>query len=234
MSNKIQYRQGFHDGIPICFGYFAVSFTFGIKAGIVGLTAFQAFVMSLCNVTSAGQFAGMDMISYGAAYSEVVLTQLVINIRYCLMSCSLSQKFHADMPFYHRLLIGYGVTDEIFAVSVSRQGFLEPAYSYGVMSSAIPGWAFGTLFGVLFGSLMPAMILSALGIAVYGMFIAVILPAAKHNRVVAGIVLISMAVSYLFTILPGIKNISGGFQIILITFLVAGAAAVLFPVKEDG
>lgn len=232
MSENSQWKSGFRDGIPICLGYFAVSFTFGIKAGTLGLTVFQAFLMSVCNVTSAGQFAGLDMIAYGAAYAEVALTQLVINMRYCLMSCSLSQKFRQDTPFYHRLLIGYGVTDEIFGVSVSRKGYLEPAYTYGVMSSAIPGWAFGTLFGVLFGSLMPDMVLSALGIAVYGMFLAIILPEAKHNRVVAGIVLVSMAASLLFACAPGLKKISGGFQIIIITMVVAGAAAILFPVKE--
>lgn len=234
MSGDSQWKNGFRDGIPICLGYFAVSFAFGIKAGTMGLTVFQAFLMSVCNVTSAGQFAGLDMIAYGAAYAEVALTQLVINMRYCLMSCSLSQKFAPDMPFYHRLFIGYGVTDEIFGVSVSRKGYLKPSYSYGVMSSAVPGWAFGTLFGVLFGSLMPDMVLSALGIAVYGMFLAIILPEAKHDKVVAGIVLAAMAASLLFGWIPGLNRVSGGFQIIIITLVVAGGAAILFPVKEEG
>lgn len=234
MSHNSQWKSGFLDGIPICLGYFAVSFTFGIKAGTLGLTAFQAFFMSICNVTSAGQFAGLDMIAYGASFLEVALAQFVINIRYCLMSCSLSQKFRPGMPFYHRLLVGYGVTDEIFGVCASRKGSLEPAYPYGVMGSAIPGWAFGTLFGVLFGSLMPDMVLSALGIAVYGMFLAIILPEAKHDRVVAGIVLFSMAASLLSAYVPGLKNMSSGFQIIIITIVAAGAAAVFFPVKEPG
>lgn len=233
MSNKSQWKSGFLDGVPICLGYFAVSFTFGIKAGTLGLTAFQAFLMSVCNVTSAGQFAGLDMIAYGAGYAEVALAQLVINLRYCLMSCSLSQKLRPNTPFCHRLFIGYGVTDEIFGVSVSRRGWLEPAYSYGVMSSAIPGWAFGTLFGVLFGNLMPDMVLSALGIAVYGMFLAIMLPEAKHDRVVAGIVVCSMAASFLIAYIPLLKNMSSGFQIILITVAAAGIAAVFFPIKEE-
>lgn len=234
MRRASEWKQGFRDGIPICLGYFAVSFALGIKAGASGLTALQAVVMSASNLTSAGEFAGLELIANGAAFSELILSQLIINMRYCLMSCSLSQKFHPDMPFYHRLLIGYAVTDEIFGVNISRKGYLKPAYSYGVISSAVPGWVFGTWCGVLFGGVMPHRILSALGVAIYGMFLAIIVPEAKHDRVVFGIAAVSMAASLVFSAAPGLKEISGGVRIIIITILAAAVAAVLFPVRETG
>lgn len=234
MRTASEWKEGFRDGIPICLGYFAVSFALGIKAGEAGLTALQAVLMSAFNVTSAGEFAGLELIVNGAAFSELILTQLIINLRYCLMSCSLSQKLRPDMPFYHRFLIGYGVTDEIFAVSIRRKGYLDPAYSYGVISSAVPGWVFGTWCGVLFGGIMPRRILSALGIALYGMFLAIIVPEAKRDRAVLGVAVLSMAASAVFSAAPGLKEISGGVRIIIITLLTAGTAAVLFPVRESG
>ncbi|OYP06559.1 branched-chain amino acid ABC transporter permease, partial [Lachnotalea glycerini] len=176
MNQIEQWKSGFKDGIPICLGYFAVSFTFGIKAGIVGLTVFQTVLISVTNVTSAGQFAGIDMIAYGASYMEMALAQLVLNIRYCLMSCSLSQKLESNLFPVHRFFIAYGVTDEIFGVTICHDGKLNPYYSYGVMSSAVPGWIFGTFFGIVFGNIMPVSVLNALGIAIYAMFIAIIIP----------------------------------------------------------
>ena len=233
MNHKTAFRQGMTDGIPIALGYMAVSFSFGIMAKNAGLTAFQAVLLSLTNLTSAGQFAGLGIITASASYMEMAFTQLVINLRYCLMSCALSQKLEQGAPFFHRFFIAYGNTDEIFGVCSCKEGKLDPFYNYGIISVASPGWAFGTFLGVLSGSILPGRILSALGIALYGMFIAVIVPPSKTNRIIAGVVLISMGASLIFTWLPLLNQISSGFRIILLTLLIAGGAAALFPVDPD-
>jgi predicted branched-subunit amino acid permease len=228
-----QLRCGFHDGIPICLGYLAVSFTFGIMAVGSGLTIPQSVIISLTNLTSAGQFAALGIISARAPFIEMAAAQLVINLRYCLMSCSLSQKLDRNMPFFHRFLMAYGVTDEVFGVSVCRRGVLSPFYSYGLMAAAVPGWTFGTLFGAISGSLLPARLLSALNVALYGMFLAIVIPPARTNRILTGVIAVSMAASFLFSAIPFLNQISSGFKIILLTVLIAGAAAYLFPVKEE-
>lgn len=233
MNHKAAFRQGMTDGIPIALGYMAVSFTFGIMAKNAGLTAFQAVLLSLTNLTSAGQFAGLGIITASASYIEMAFTQLVINLRYCLMSCALSQKLDHNEPFFHRFFIAYGNTDEIFGVCSCKEGKLNPFYSYGVIAVASPGWAFGTFLGVISGSILPARALSALGVALYGMFIAVVVPPSKNNRIIAGVVLISMAASFIFTLIPLLNQISSGFRIILLTLLIAGGAAALFPVKPE-
>ena len=232
-DRKKEFRSGIVDGIPIALGYLAVSFTFGIMAGDAGLTVAQAVLLSLTNLTSAGQFAGLGVIQAGASLAEMALTQLIINLRYCLMSCSLSQKLPRTMPFFHRFFMAYGVTDEIFGVSVCREGNLSPWYSYGLMSAAVPGWTIGTLLGAVSGSLLPQRLLSALSVALYGMFLAVILPPARKNKVLMGIILVSMAASLFFAKLPVLREISSGFKIIILTVLIAGGAAFLFPVKEE-
>lgn len=234
MNDKFkQWKNGVKDGIPICLGYFAVSFTFGIKAGGVGLSVFQTVLISITNVTSAGQFAGVDMISYGATYIEMALAQLILNIRYCLMSCSLSQKLEKNIFPLHRFFVAYGVTDEIFGVTICHNGRLNPFYSYGVMSAAIPGWVLGTLFGIVFGNIMPNSVLNALGIAIYAMFIAIIIPAAKQNKSILCVVILAMLCSLAFYALPIINQVSSGFRTIIITIVIAGIAAWLFPVKEE-
>lgn len=232
-EKRTEFRTGAVDGIPIGLGYLAVSFTFGIMASDSGLTVLQAVVLSLTNLTSAGQFAGLGVIQAGASFAEMALTQLVINLRYCLMSCSLSQKLSRNMPFFHRFFMAYGVTDEIFGVSVCREGNLSPWYSYGLMSAAVPGWTFGTFLGAVSGNLLPQRLLSALGVSLYGMFLAVILPPARKNKVLMGIILVSMGASLLFASIPVLSGISSGFKIIILTLVIAGGAAFLFPVKEE-
>ena len=234
MNERIlQFKAGLKDGVPIGLGYLAVSFTFGIMAKGAGLTILEAVVLSLTNLTSAGQFAGLGIITAGSSVVEMALAQLIINLRYCLMSCSLSQKLDSKMPHFHRFLMAYGVTDEIFGVSVCKNGILSPYFSYGLMAMAVPGWTIGTLLGAVSGSLLPTRLLSALNVALYGMFLAVIIPPAREKKVLRVVILVSMALSFLFTLIPVLKDISSGFKIIILTFIMAGAAAYLFPVKEE-
>lgn len=230
---KTWFLKGIRDGVPIFLGYLAVSFTLGIAARNAGLTAFQATLMSLTNNTSAGEFAALGLISSGATYMEVAITQLIINLRYFLMSCALSQKLDSKAPFLHRLLVGFDVTDEVFGVSVSVEGKLNPFYTYGLMCISIPGWAMGTFLGVTLGNILPDRIVSAMSISLYGMFIAIIVPPSRKNKVLAGAVVVSMLLSLLFTMIPIIKEISAGFRIIILTVVIAGIAAVLFPVKDE-
>lgn len=225
--------KGLRDGVPVCLGYFAVSFAFGIQAAGIGLTVPEAAVMSALNVTSAGQFAALSVIAAGASYIELAFTQVVINLRYFLMSCALSQRFSADMPFFHRFGIAYGVTDEIFALSVTHAAPLPPAYSYGLIACAVPGWVAGTALGAAAGSVFPAVLTNALGIAIYGMFIAILVPPAKKDRAVAAVVLASMVLSAVLTWAPVVSGISSGFRIILVTLLTAGIAAAVRPVSGE-
>lgn len=233
MEKSKLYIRGLRDGFPIFLGYIAVSFTFGIAAKKIGLTTFQAVLMSATNFTSAGQFAALSVISASASYLELALTQLVINLRYCLMSSSLTQRFAKDMPFFHRFLISFGNTDEVFGVCASYPQKLQSVYCYGVLTTALPGWVLGTLLGCLSGTLLPESVLSALGVALYAMFIALVIPTAKRNKTVGLIVIISMALSCVFAFAPVLKSISSGFRVIILTVLIAGAAAFLFPVEED-
>ena len=232
MTKKSYFLQGMRDGMPVCFGYFAVSFAFGIQAVGIGLSVFESAVLSAANVTSAGQFAALGIIAAGASYIELAFTQLIINLRYFLMSCALSQRISPKMSLPHRLGIAYGVTDEIFALSAAQPVPLSPYYNYGLIAVAIPGWILGTLFGAVAGNILPAVLTNALGVALYGMFIAIVVPPAKENKVVAGVALLAMALSALFTWAPLLNTISSGFRIILITVLVSALAACFFPVEE--
>ena len=232
--NKAGFRKGIQDGIPIGAGYFAVSFTFGMMAVSGGLTPWQAVLISLTNLTSAGQFAGLGIIVACGSMWEMVLTQLVINLRYCLMSFSLSQKLEKNVSTGHRLAVAFGVTDEIFGVSASQEGRISPWYNYGVMSMAIPGWTLGTLVGAVLGNVLPGFLVSALNVAIYGMFLAVIIPPAKKNRAVFGVVIGAMALSTVFAEVPVLNNVSSGFVIIITTVVVAGLAAHFCPISEEG
>ncbi|MBO5797354.1 MAG: AzlC family ABC transporter permease [Clostridia bacterium] len=229
-ETKWAFRRGMRDGIPIALGYFAVSFALGITAHNAGLNALQATLASaFCNA-SAGEYAAFTVIAGGGTYWEMALMMLVANARYLLMSCALSQKLSPDTPLHHRLLIGFDVTDEIFGISVAAKP-LVPSYIYGAMVLAIPGWAGGTCFGVLMGDLLPVRVVRALSVGLFGMFLAIIVPPARKNRVVAGLVAVSMLASWGASFVP---HLSEGVRVILLTLLIAGAAAVLFPVREEG
>lgn len=232
-SNKEWYFKGLRDGIPIALGYFAVAFTLGIAAKKAGLGAFQAFLASGLTNASAGGYAAFTLIGSGAAYIELAITELIVNARYLLMSCALSQKIAPETPLFHRMLMAFDVTDEIFGISVSVTGTLNPFYNYGAMSVAIPGWAFGTLFGVIMGNVLPARLVSALSVGLYGMFLAIIIPPARKNKIIAALVIISMAASLSFSKISLLANVSDGMKIIILTVVISLLAAVLFPVKDE-
>jgi predicted branched-subunit amino acid permease len=225
--------MGIIAGIPIALGYFAVSFTFGMMAVKGGLTTLQAVIISLTNVTSAGQFAGLDIIFAQGTLWEMALTQLTINLRYMLMSFSISQKLDQKSAFFHRFIMAHGMTDEIFGVSAATPGKVSPYFFYGAMLVAIPGWTIGTLVGGIAGSILPNIVISALSVAIYGMFLAIIIPPAKKNKTLVWVILLAMALSACFTYIPGFNKISRGFAIIIVTVVVAGLASVLRPIKEE-
>lgn len=227
------FLKGMLAGIPICMGYFAVSFALGIAARNTGMNALQSFVMSLTMVASAGQFAAISLIGAGAGFIEMITTTLIVNLRYFLMSCSLTQKLAPSMKPAHRFGLAYCITDEIFGLSVSVDGYLHPFYTYGITFVSVSGWCAGTVLGVIVGNILPAAAADAMGVAMYGMFLAIIIPPAKKNPFVGGLVAVSMLGSFLFTVLPVLRSISSGFRVIILTLVLAGAAALIRPLPAD-
>ena len=225
--------RGMRDGIPVGLGYLAVAFSLGIAARNAGLNAFQGFLVSLLNNASAGEYAGFTTIAADATYLEIAIVTLIANARYLLMSCSLSQKFAPGTPMRHRLLVGYDVTDELFGLAISYDGWLDPYYMYGAILVAAPSWAVGTALGVVVGNLLPARVVSALSVALYGMFLAIIIPPARKDKIVAALVAISFALSFACTYLPGISTLSDGTRTIILTVAISCAGALLFPVKTQ-
>ena len=232
LMKKQEFLEGIRDGIPICLGYFSVSMAFGLTAVLSGIPIWAAVVISLTNLTSAGQFAGMNLIAAQGALVEIGLTTLIINIRYFLMSISVSQKVDQKMTMKERMAVAFGITDEIFAVSMQRNHELTMAYMAGLILTPVLGWTGGTLVGAVATSLMPPVLSNAFGIALYGMFIAIIVPPAKEQKNVLFAVLLAIAASVACKYIPVIKNLSSGWTIILITLVVCVIAAWLFPVEE--
>ena len=231
-TNRTCFRSGVRDGIPIALGYFAVAFTLGIAARNAGFSAVQAMIESLTNNASAGEYAVFALASAGAGYWEVAVMTLVANARYLLMSCALSQKLAPDTPLRHRMLVAYDVTDEIFGISIAVPGRLNPWYTYGAVSVALPGWGIGTFLGVIAGSALPARLVSALSVGLYGMFIAIIVPPARKSRLIAALVLISFAASFIAGRWSLLAGVSSGVKTIALTVAISLAAALLFPVKD--
>ena len=225
--------QGMQSGVPIGLGYFAVSFALGIAAKNAGFSAVQAMVESLTNNASAGEYAVFSLVSGGAGYWEVAVMTLVANARYLLMSCALSQKLAPETSLLHRMLVAFDVTDEIFGISIAFPGRLNPWYTYGAISVAIPGWGLGTFFGVAVGNVLPPRLVSALSVGLYGMFLAIIVPPAKKNKVVLALVLLSFAASWAAGNWPLLAGISPGMKTIILTVVISLGAAVLFPVKDE-
>ena len=227
-----QFTTGLRHGVPIGLGYLSVSFTFGMMAARGGLTIVQAVLISMTNVTSAGQLAGLTlMLSNGSLY-EMALTQLVINLRYALMSLSLSQKLDKSMTTLHRMIFAFCNTDEVFAVASSQEGQVGRRYLYGLMVAPYVGWALGTLLGAAAGTLLPDLVRDALGVAIYGMFIAIIIPPAKRVRSVRLAVIMAAVLSCLIYYTPGLNGISSGFSIIICAVAVSAFCAKFFPIRE--
>ena len=229
---KAAFRRGLGHGVPIALGYLSVAFAFGIQAASGGLTPLQAVLISMTNLTSAGQVAGLSLMVAGAPLYEMALTQLVINLRYALMSLSLSQRLDAGMTTPWRALLAFGNTDEIFAVASSQPGEIGRAYLTGLICLPYVGWAGGTLLGAAAGALLPVLLTDALGIAIYGMFLAVILPPARSRRSVRLVVVAAAVMSCILRYAPAFSSISGGFSIILCAVSAAALGAWRFPVRE--
>lgn len=212
-------------------GYFAVAFTLGLAAREAGITAFQAGLTSALINASAGEYIGFTLIAANAGYVELLIMEAVANARYLLMSCSLSQKLSPDTPLLHRFIVGFYITDEIFSVSYAQPGMLNPWYTFGAATAAAPGWALGTVCGVLVGNILPLRLVSALGVALYGMFIASVMPAARGNKMITGLIAVSFAASLLFSAVK-VSWLTDGIKIILLTVVISLGAAILFPVKS--
>ncbi len=232
-ENRRVFRTGMRDGIPIGLGYLAVSFSLGIAAQNAGLSPFQGFLVSLLCNASAGEYAGFTLIAANAAYIEMAIITLVANARYLLMSCAMSQRIAPGTHLLHRLFISFGLTDELFGIAVARPGSLNPYYSYGAFLVASPCWAFGTALGALAGNVLPARIVSALSVALFGMFLAVFVPPAKKDKVIGVIVIICFVLSFLASVLPVISQLSEGVRIIILTVAISSSAAIIFPRKGE-
>lgn len=232
-DNASWFKKGMKDGIPIALGYFAVSFTLGIPAKEAGLNPFQAGVMSMLMLASAGEFAAINVIATADTLIQMAITTLIVNLRYLLMSSSMSQKLSSDTKWWHRWLLPLYVTDEIFGIASNVEGRLNPFYNYGAAALSVPGWTIGTVLGTMVGSILPARVEAALGVALYGMFLAIIIPPARKNKFIAGIVILSMGLSYLFSILPGISALSSSMRIIILTVGISLAASFIKPIDEQ-
>ena len=230
---KKSFMRGMHDGIPIALGYFAVSFTFGMAAVTGGLTIGQAVLISMTNLTSAGQFAGLTVIVAGATLWEMILTQLIINSRYALMSLALSQRMGQRIGVLPRLIIAFFNTDEIFALAMARTEPLTVPFMLGLGTLPILGWTGGTLCGALAGSVLPTSIQAALGVMLYGMFIAIVVPPAKDEKPVLVTVIVALVLSTLFTLVPLLQQVSAGISIVICTVAAAAICAALFPIPEE-
>ena len=225
---KKDFLKGMLHGVPIALGYLSVSFGFGIMAVKAGISVLDAVLISLTNLTSAGQAAAVGIIASGGGIIEMILTQLTINIRYSLMSLSLSQKLHKSFNLPKKLLASFGITDEIFAVAVSRPDKLTPMYMYGLIIVPVVGWTLGTFLGAFAGELMPAFIADAMGILLYGMFIAIIIPPARKEKKVLFVLGIAAAISCVFRYL--LPFVTSGFAIMISAILAAAVGALLFPI----
>ncbi len=224
MKEQNSFLKGIKDGIPICLGYLSISFAFGIFACGNGFSVSEATLMSMTNLTSAGQLAAVPIIASGGAYTELLISQIIINLRYALMSVSLSQKLGKSVKLLDRFFMSYAITDEIFAVSYSNEEDIGKRYFYGLMLTPYIGWSGGTLFGAYAGNILPQAVVSALGIAIYGMFVAIVMPKVKSERKTALCVALAVVLSCIFYFIPALRSVPSGFVVIIC----AAAASLLF------
>lgn len=228
-DNRSIFISGIKDAVPIGLGYFAVAFSLGIAAKNAGLSPFQSFLASLLCNASAGEYAGFTTIAAQSAYIEIAIITLIANARYLLMSCAMSQRINPQMPFFHRFFMAFDITDELFAINISRPGYLNPLYTYGAMLCAMPFWAGGTAVGAIAGNILPARLVSAFRVALYGMFLAVIIPPSRKDKILRYIIITCFIVSFGATYLPYICALSEGTRTILLTIILSSIVSVLFP-----
>lgn len=233
MKNSKILVRGMRDGIPIGLGYYAVAFSLGIIAKKAGIPAILGFFSSLFTRASAGEYGGYTLMAAGGTYIEIVIMSLVTNLRYLLMGMALSQKFSPQTGFIKRLLTGCCITDEIFGISIAYEGYLSPLYPLGATLIAAPMWALGTFSGIVAGEILPPNIVTALGVALYGMFIAIVVPPAKKDKAVMCAVIVSFAFSYLCAVLPVLSAFSSGTRTILLTIVISAFAAWIKPVDDE-
>ena len=231
--NLKDYTAGMKAGMPVCIGYFSVSFGFGAMAVAQGLSIWHAILISATNLTSAGQFAGLTVIAAGAALIEMILTQLVINSRYALMSLALGPRFSPNVGTGKRLVAAFFNTDEIFALGMAREGKLTASYFVGAGTVAAIGWVGGTALGAFAGSVLPLAVRAALGVMLYGMFIAIVVPQARQEKPILLSVALALVFSCLFSWVPVLKNVSAGLAIVICTVAAAAICALVCPVEEE-
>ena len=231
-TNRSEFARGMRDGIPIGLGYFAVAFSLGITAKAIGLTPPICFITSILLHASAGEYAAYSMIGANVAYIEMAIMILIANARYLLMSCAMSQRMHPSLSFGHRLFMGFGITDELFGISISRPGYLNPNYMYGGMLISIPMWAAGSAIGCFSGGVMPDRAVSALSVALFGMFLAIIIPPIRENRLIGAIIAVCFVSSFMMSRLALFSGISAGTRTIILTIVISSVAAICFPHDE--
>jgi len=232
-KNRKVFLNGMKDGIPIGLGYLAVAFSLGIAAKKAGLTAIQGLITSLLCNASAGEYVGFTLIAAHAVYLEMAFGTLIANARYMLMSCAISQRTEPGLSIWHRMGLSFCITDELFGITIAREGYINPNYTYGAMFVATNGWAIGTALGIIAGNILPLRLVSAFSVALYGMFLAIIIPPARKNRIIALLILVCFILSYLCSVLPIISNLSEGTRTIILTVIIATIASILFPKNDD-
>lgn len=235
-EGRYSFKDGIRDSIPICLGYLSVSFAFGIFAFSSGLSVAEALLISMTNVTSAGQLAGVPIITMGGTFLELAITEFVINLRYALMSVSLSQKFDGTVSMLDRFIIAFVNTDEVFAVASDKENKVGRSYLFGLIILPYLGWSTGTLLGAAAGNIFPAVVISSLGVALYGMFVAIVVPKAKRETNVLKCVLVAIALSCAFYFIPVLNTVPQGFVIIICAVFASAVFAVIapVPVEEEG
>ena len=232
-TNRSVFVQGFRAGIPIAIGYFAVSFSLGITARDCGFNAFQGFLASMTSYASAGQYIGFTMFAAKAGLIQLIIMTLITNARYLLMGIALNQKVKEGTPLRHRLMIGLTITDEIFGVTIARPGYAHPYFGLGCLSVAMTLWSLGTAAGIAVGNILPMRAVSAMSVALFGMFLASIIPPVKKDKIIGVFIAISFAMSYGASRLPAFESISSGNRTIILTVIISAAAALLFPRKNE-
>ena len=232
-SPRLQFLRGVRDGVPIGLGYFAVAFSLGIIAVQAGLTAPLGFLSSFFTRASAGEYGTYTLVAIEAAYAEVVVMCLVVNLRYMLMSAALSQKIAPGTSWFHRLMMAFCITDEVFGVSVAHPGYTPPAYTYSAALISTLFWASGCAMGIMAGGLLPQSMVTALSMSLYGMFLAIIIPQARNDHHVLYAVMASFVLSGLFAVLPVVSQLSSGMRTVVLTILISAVAAWLKPIKVE-